>query len=141
MAHHLILRSDQSMNYYPDNKPCHFKVKLQQNLELSGKWKIALLEITLTENVKRRLIDSLYIYSNICGESIINGSTAPLLRRVVVSNKENTIFTSPYYIPVVKSEVNEIEIIIKNHKGIIVDNLLKQPVTLVIHLRPYPFYS
>ncbi len=40
-----------------------------------------------------------------------------------------------------KSEVNEIEIIVKDSHGVPVGKLLQQPVTLVIHLRAYPFYS
>ncbi len=141
MSHYMVLRSDQSLDYYPNNKPYHFKAKLQQNIELPGKWKIALLEIALREQSTASSKEELYIYCNLCGESVINGSNAPLLRRVVVPSRKNTIFTSCYYIPVVKSEVNEIEIIVKDSHGVPVGKLLQQPVTLVIHLRAYPFYS
>ena len=80
-----------------------------------------------------------YIYSNVCGESIIEGINAPLLRRVVTNTNKNKIFTSLYYIPVVKGEFNEIEIQIKNEKGALA-NYLKEPVTLLLHFRAFPFY-
>ena len=131
MFYYMICRSDQNLDYYPDNKPCNFKIKLRQNIELNGFWKIALTEITLGEGNKKD--DTLYIYSNICGESFINGVNLPLLRRVVVNNNRNTIFTSSYYVPVVKSEISEIEFKLENEKGEAA-NHIKNPITLVVHL-------
>lgn len=134
----MIATSDQNLSYYPDNKPYHFKTKLQQNLIFSGKWKLALVEVGFTEK-KSTNRECLYIYSDLCGETIINGSTAPLLRRVVVDTGKNAVFKSLYYFPVTKAETNEIEFVIKNDKGVLADHL-QGAVTVVIHFRAYPFY-
>lgn len=133
----MIIKSDQDLHYFPNNKPYHFKTKLQQTLEFLGKWKLALAEVELNE--KKSSKDNLYIYASICGETIINGSNAPLLRRVVADTSKNTVFKLLYYIPVVKTETNEIEFVIKNEKGELADHLT-EAVTLVIHFRAYPFY-
>lgn len=134
MSYYMIFRSDQDLDYYPNNKPYCFKIKLRQNIELNGDWEIALTEITLREAIKKE--DILYIYSDICGESFINGVNATLLRRVVVNNNENAAFSSFYYVPLIKSEINEIEFRITNDEGVVAKHL-KNPVTLVVHLRSH----
>ena len=127
----MIVQSHRNSDYYQDNKPYSFKIKLRQTLELQGDWKVALTEITLKESSKQE--DTLCIYSNICGESIINGVNVALLRRIVVNNNTHTLFTSPYYIPVVKSELSEIEFKLENDQGELAKHI-KNPVTLVVHL-------
>lgn len=127
----MICSSDHNLDYYPDNKSYNFKIKLRQNVVLNGFWKIALAEITLREEKKKE--DTLYIYSNICGESFINGVSAPLLRRVEVNNSINSVFNSLYYIPVIKSEINEIVFKLENERGVEAKHI-KHPVTLVVHL-------
>ena len=61
------------------------------------------------------------------------------MRRVVSKSNKNTVYNTLYYIPVVKTELNEIEVVLKKETGVVADNL-KNPVTLVIHFRAYPFY-
>lgn len=131
MSLYMICRSDQNLDYYPENKPHSFKIKLRQSLDLNRFWRIALTEITLKEGNKKE--DTLYIYSNICGESCINGVNVPLLRRVVVNNNKNTIFTSGYYVPVIKSEINEIEFTLENELGAAAKHI-KNPITIVVHI-------
>lgn len=131
MSYYMVFRSDQNLEYYPDNKPYSFKIKLRQNIELSGLWKIGLAEINLCEENKKE--DTLFIYSNICEASFINGVNASLLRRVVVNNNSNTIFTSCYYIPVIKSEINEIEFKLEDEQGTPAKHI-KNPVTIVVHI-------
>lgn len=131
MSYFIICQSHQNTNFYRDNKPYKFKIKLRQPLKLPGVWTIALTEITINEDNKQE--DTLCIYSNICGESIINGVNAALLRRIVVNNSRNTIFTAPYYIPVIKSEINEIEFKLENDRGELAKHI-KNPVTIVVHL-------
>lgn len=133
----MIIKSDQGLHYFPNNKPYHFKTKLQQTLKFLGKWKLALTEVELNE--KRSSKESLYIYASICGETIINGTNVPLLRRAVADTGKNTVLKSLYYVPVIKTETNEIEFVIKTEKGALADHL-KEAVTLVIHFRAYPFY-
>lgn len=130
MSCYMIFRSDQNSEYYPDNTPYSFKVKLPQTMTLNGDWKVALTEITLTEDIEKE--DILYIYTNICSESFINGENVPLLRRVISATKGNITFTPSYYIPVIKSEINEIEFTLENHQGYAA-NHIRNPISLVVH--------
>lgn len=130
MSYYMIFRSDQDLNFFPENKPSLFKCKLQQNIDLAGDWTIALTEITLRETVGNET--ELCIYSNVCGESFIHGRKAPLLRRVVVDTNANTILTSYYYKPVIKTELGELEFRLESINGTKADHIL-QPITLVVH--------
>lgn len=127
----MICRSDHNLEYYPENKPYNFKIKLQQNIELNAAWKVALTEITLLDDFKKG--ESLFIYSSICGESFINGVKAPLLRRVIARDIGHTIVTPYYYVPVIKSELSELDFRIKDQDGSEGKHLLN-PLTLVLHL-------
>jgi len=130
MSKYMIFRSDQNPDFFPDNTPYGFKVKLPQVMTLRGDWTVALTEITFREDRERE--DSLYIYTSICSESFINGESAPLLRRVVSNNKGNILFTPSYYIPVIKSEISEIEFTLKNEQGYVA-NHITNPVSIVLH--------
>lgn len=130
MSYYMIVQSDQNLEYYPENNSHIFKVKLRQTLKLAGIWQIALTEVTLREVSQKE--ETLSIYSNICGDSCINGVNAPLLRRVVVPDNTNTSFSSYYYIPVIKSEISELEFKLENDQGAAAEHL-KRPVTLVLH--------
>ena len=140
----MVINSDHSLQYFPENVPYRFKTKLQESLTLRNKWKIALVEITLRERVSRRrdLLPNhnIYVYSTLCGEIIKDGNKSSLLRRVIIHKNENVIYTFPYYIPVVKNDINEIEFIIRNNDGQLATDIL-QPVTLVLHFKACPFYG
>lgn len=128
----MIINSDGNLQYFPNNKPYNFRCKLRQRLNLDGDWMMGLTEVTI--NGGDKINSSLHIYSNICGETIIDGVYAPLLRSVLARGIENYIFNSPYYTTVVKSEINEIEFSIKTEKGSSAIEL-KDPVVLVIHFK------
>lgn len=57
----MICSSDQHLEYFSDNKPYSFKLKLNQAIELRGRWNVALTEITLNE-VNKNTEETLYIY-------------------------------------------------------------------------------
>lgn len=130
----MILNSNANLRYFPENKPHYFKSKMRQTLYLDGKWKVALSEITLNENTRIRSKSVFDIYSDICGESVIDGVYESLLRRVYTDKSNHYIFSSPYYIPVIKSEINELEILIKTREGLEA-SLLTDPVEVVLHFK------
>ena len=123
MSFYMIVISNQNLKYYPDNEPYHFKTKLQQTLQLPGKWKISLTEVSFLESKSSKV--TLYIYTDICRETVINGINAPLLRRTVSDTGKNTTFKTTNYIPIVKSEINEIEFLIKKEDRSIALHLKK----------------
>lgn len=133
MSRYMIVQSDQNQDYFPDNTPYNFKIKLPEPVMLQGDWTVALTEITMREDRGNKDTCILYIYTNICSESFINGVNVPLLRRVVSINKGNFTFAPCYYIPVIKSELSEIEFTLENEQGHLAKHL-KNPVSLTLHL-------
>ena len=142
MERYLYIRSDESTAYFSDNKVYRFKVHLSLPLSLSGNWRVALTEFRAVEDSKSKLksVDVLYIYSDICKESIVHGVEQPLLRRLVKNKRKSWeyLLETPYYLPVKKKELREFQIYIKAADGAFASDL-KEPLHLTLHLKQYPF--
>ncbi|GFQ75015.1 uncharacterized protein TNCT_278861 [Trichonephila clavata] len=44
---HILLPSNSSMQYFPNNSPNHFRTKLSRPITLNGEWECCLSEVTL----------------------------------------------------------------------------------------------
>ncbi|CAC5384276.1 unnamed protein product [Mytilus coruscus] len=78
------MSSDKGKEYYPNNKAYKFNSHLNAPLILNGVWRVALVEADITSTISK--VDPIYLYSNICGESIIDGEQKPLLRRITAAD-------------------------------------------------------
>ena len=135
MSVYVLVNSFANLQYFPGNKPYHFKCKLNKVLYLIGNWEVCVSEICFKEATPSSIRGILDVYCNICGESVINGVFEPLLRRVYSEqNSNHIVFTPVYYLPVIKSEISEIEFSIKT-----VDrhftNTLTSSTEIVLHLK------
>lgn len=144
MELYVHISDSESNNIFNDNRSYHFKVQLKLPLHFDGYWKVALCEISIhpDPNVKKKdLSDHLFIYSNICQESIVNGVKQTLLRRIEKNTRDswNYVFDSPFYFPLKKSEIQELEISIKTADGELA-SFVTSPVHLTLHFKRYPFY-
>ena len=84
MDQYMYITSNESDNYFLDNKPYKFKVRLKTPLTFHGLWKIGLIEFQAEVDTNRKqssFPDWLYLISNICKESIVDGEEQPVLRR------------------------------------------------------------
>ena len=144
MDFYVYVRSDETDKYFPENKAYKFISRLNSPINLEGFWKVALVEFYALDNSRSRNSSSetLYIYSDICKESIINGSKKSVLRRVFKNDKSGwkNIFDSPFYLPVNKKYFQEFEL------QITTDYLteaifLKSPVHITLHFKQYPYYT
>lgn len=140
---YIYVRSDESNSYFVDNTTYKFKVQLKLPLYLYGKWKVALVHFHATEkgNSNSKADDGLYIYSDLCRESIVYGEERPLLQRLEKTAKGRWDYTinNPLYVPVKKQELRELEIYIKREHDQDATQLIK-PVYLTLHLKQYPFF-
>lgn len=137
----MIIHSDGSKKYFSQNSSNHFHSYLQAPLTLNGTWKVALVDIVLNPTGSKTK-QNLYIHSDVCGESIVDGQNQNLLRMVralKVGNWSQT-FDSPYYVPVRKSDIRDLEINIKTGKGDLA-SFVKGRVTITLHFKQYPFLS
>lgn len=81
----IYVRSDQSLEYWKDNKPYAFRIHLNKPLYLAGIWKVALLDChVVTKNPPSSVNEStrLYFMCDICEDSIVEGCNLSLLHRV-----------------------------------------------------------
>lgn len=106
----MIVNSDQCQSFFPSNKAYHFRTHIKAPLSLEGTWKVALTEIYITESSPLPY-KKLYLYSDICGDSIVDGEYHPLRRRLINDHVGYwvEIYELPNYIPVKRSEITDIE--------------------------------
>ena len=138
---YVYVKSDESEAYFDNDKTYKFKVHLQLPLYFYGKWKVALTEFHATEFVKSSNIGRIYVYTNLCKESIVFGEERPLLRRLEKNRKAKWDFTfdTPFYIPVKKQEFREFKIYIKRDRDKDATEL-NNPMYLTLHFKQYPFF-
>lgn len=143
MDRYLYVRSDESNTYFDDNITSRFRVQLNFPLYLPGKWKVALVEFHATEKSRSTIKadEGLYIYTDICKESIVYGEERPLLRRLEKNNKGrwDYILDTPFYVPVTKNELRDFEVYISRERDEEPLDLTK-PVHMTLHLKHYPFW-
>lgn len=144
MDRYLYITSDQSDSYFADNKVYTFKIHLDSPMFLSGFWKVGLAEFHARQGKVKLNADetSLYIFTNICKESIVDGTEQPLLRRVEKNTKNGwSYFLNPvFYLPVKRKELLEFEVYIRSGKGTSA-SFLQSPAHLTLHFKQYPFYT
>ncbi len=91
---------------------------------------------------KTKASDALYVFTNMCKESIVNRVEQPLLRRV--GNNENSEWSQTMenviYLPMKRKELLEFEICIKCDDGSF-PSFLDSPLHMTLHLKQYPFFG
>ena len=139
MSIYVVLSSDKSSKFFPNNEPYRFKSHLNAPIVLEGTWKVGLVEADITSTISKD--DSIYLHSSICQESIVEGEKKPLLRRLMSNSPGDwtTIVESPFYIPVNVKELYNIDIYITDRYDITA-SFLNQPSTLTLHFKSFPFF-
>jgi hypothetical protein len=89
----------QTAGVFSTNKSYKLKTHLSSPLLFDGTWSVALVEADIVCTTSRT--DAIYLYSDICGESIVKGERRPLLRRIPSSYVGNwrTVVEMPVYVP------------------------------------------
>lgn len=139
MSLYMIANSNYSDNYFPTNTESDFRVHLNNPLILNGPWKVALVECEMNSSLSNQ--ESVFLYSNICDDSIVNGYKKPLLRRILNNGPGNwcNIFETPHYMTVKVQEITDIHFYITDAKDQIV-SFIDQPLTLTLHFKAFPFF-
>ncbi|MCG8113111.1 MAG: hypothetical protein N0E59_20360 [Candidatus Thiodiazotropha taylori] len=85
--------------------------------------------------------EAVYVFANICKDSILDGTEKPLLRRLQMNEKNgwSYIFDKPIYLPVKRKEIIELEIYIKAVDGAFA-TFLESPAYMTLHFKHYPFF-
>lgn len=69
---------------------------------------------------------------------VVDGEVQSVLRRIVFNGQTPQIFNSPLYVDVIKNEITNLEIVIRNRKGNLA-SFLTNPLSLTLHFKAYPF--
>jgi len=139
MGIYVTISSNKSLEYFPHNTAYKFSSHLNSPLFLNGHWRVALVETDISSNISKA--ESIYLYSNVCGESIVDGEQKPLLRRLSAISMGNwsNIFEVPHYVPVKVNDIYNIDIYItdgQNHLASFIDI----PSTVTLHFKSFPFF-
>ena len=97
MSLRMVLSSQDGKNFYPDDTPHNFRIKLKRTLQFDGYWEVALTEIEISQEDSKD-DTSLFVCSDICQDSFVGSTELSLLRRVFYEdvNGKNLIYVHPY---------------------------------------------
>ena len=139
MSIRMVLKSTDSPLYHPSNQPYNFRVHLPKPLILNGVWTVSLLEFSLDPGqTKQRALPEVFLYSNICEDTIVGDKELPLIRRVYLE-KENIIYQCPYEVPIKLGQFQDVHMYIRDAKGSPASFLFGE-VTVTLLLRKLPFF-
>lgn len=136
MSRRIVLNSKDSVSIYKDNKSYNFIVHLPRQLSFSGNWTVSLLEFTYLGAKPSE--PELYVYCNLCDNTIVGEREVPLLRRIYVANSINHIFEYPYEVPLKTVAFQDIQIYINDFKQELA-SFLSGEVTVTLQLKQRPF--
>ena len=137
----MVLASEDSNIIYPNNTPYDFLVQLSTPISLAGYWSISLLEFSIDRGQvpKKYPTAEVFVFSNLCDNTILAGREVPLLRRVwLEDDKRNVIYKLPYDVPLRMGQFQEVHIYIKDSNGNPA-SFIRDKVTVTLHLKKHPF--
>ena len=135
----MVLSSEDCKATYPGNKPYDFLVHLSSPISLSGYWSVSMLEFSIGRGKTKYPTEELFVFSNLCDNTILAGREVPLLRRVWFDdNKQNVIYELPYDVPLRIGQFQEVHIYIKDSSGSPASFILDR-VTVALRLKKHPF--
>ena len=115
----MILRSDAWLNYFQKNTASDFRCKMNEYVKMEGNWEVALCNMVIYKPKNVRFGHGLWVYCDICTSTQIGDNFDHLLRFVSIEDARKQWFTfnfeNKYYIPVIKRNVDEININIRTN--------------------------
>lgn len=90
-------------------------------------------------DITPKLIQTIYLYTDIVDYQIVGNKRAPLLRHIVVDSEyrkvTNLFFENPYYVKVNKTCINSIDLVLRDEVGEKI-KFFDGSVVAVLHFRP-----
>lgn len=118
----VFLSSDANTNYFADNSPTSFRVKLPSQITLSppGEWTVALVDVCTPKLATGYKTDFITINSPICQPCIVNSSLAPILHRFYFRELKKggaVIIDRPRYVTVNTDSFDHLHIYLLDSDG------------------------
>lgn len=120
---YLYLSSTQSTQFFVNNSPAAFRVKLPKRLKLcsSQRWSIALLDICLPKLKSGYKPLYLTVNSSVVESSVVSMDLMPTLNRIYFQQLKKyrplLIFEHPRYIPVTTDTMETLDIYLTDSEG------------------------
>ena len=134
--YYLFLASEDSSEYFPNNKGYDFTIELPRILELEGKWECAL--INFSTDKKSEDLSDMYVFCDIVQESYVRNSNLPILTvvRYVTKRKfeHNLTVDHVLYHKISRSNISSLRIYITDSDLNNV-SLLTGTSKCILHLR------
>ena len=116
---YIYLSSKNNMTPFTTNTPQMFNTLLLKDFNLHGHYECALIEITITGKFKekekqQKTVDNLCVYCDVVDYSFRKGHMKQILRKLPEMNfkvdekQKYFLLTSPYYLKVIKTQLNTI---------------------------------
>jgi hypothetical protein len=115
---YVYVNSDSEPDLFPHNTPSDFTCQLAESINSNYDLHVGLTEINLPAVNEYTSHDTIYICSQICEESYVNGSKLNILRNFHCSQVSGAVSYagSAYYIPIRQIEISQIRIYLMDSK-------------------------
>ena len=117
----IYLSSDANTDYFNDNSPSSFRIKLPRNVQLKplGKWTVALLDIHIPPFAQNYKPHHLSILSSICKPTAVNSTLKPVLQRLYAEDITDWPVTIkvPRYVTINSDSLDNIDIYLLDNLG------------------------
>lgn len=112
---HLIYFSSKFINQDPITGS--FTINLPHRLELSGKWKCAILDLYVKPDITNILSAAIHILADFCSESFIAGDKLPIIRKIYLKKSSKFYnLTNTLYIPLKQSNITNFSLSILDQR-------------------------
>ena len=129
MDFYLVVSETDFLDYYPNNAPTDFRIHTP-HMTLKGQWYVGLCEA----NIRAEEDCDIFIYLDVCGDTLIGGQKKPLLRKLILQRGKNDVeFKHIMYIPVVTNHFHSLRFFLDGSKAL-------QSSNLVLHFKRFPFF-
>jgi len=99
---------------------------------------VALTEFTLSQWNRKRFYPELYLCLDIVDHTVVGETEIPLQRRIYIKGHGNTVFDSPYHIPLRIGKFGNVPVYIRDSENDPA-SFLKGGVTLTLVFKILPF--
>ena len=133
---YITISSNTNPEHAHMNSPHHFKVCLDNPLNLNSNMECALVDFTCFTSKIGARVKQIFIYLNMVEEQPVGTSRKSLLRNTIVTGNRLQMekFTPPYYKPVKQLKTNVMEVYITDENGMEA-SFLNKTTTCTFHFK------
>ena len=116
---YVYVDSTASLEYFKENSPVDFRVKLSKQLTLQGLWEVAVVNVSFPVTGSNYKPEIIYINSSMCQDSVLNGTLQPILCSIHRSEFRNrhVVFSRPSYVRVNTDQLTVLRVYLRDNEN------------------------